>query len=145
MAPRSGNGGVLERARLALILALVVGGACRHRALPQAFAIPGDQGHALTVEVINTTGKSGLARSGARLLRSAGIDVVNYYSAATGDRMLDSTRVLVRRGTAATGERVRSVLKVGRVVVQPDSTRLVDVSVQLGADFAVRAPLEFHP
>ena len=145
MAPRSGNGGVLERARLALILALALGSACRHRALPQAFATPGDTGHALTVEVINTTGKSGLARSGARLLRSAGIDVVNYFSAAAGDRMLDSTRILVRRGTAATGERVRSVLQVGRVVVRPDSTRLVDVSVQLGADFAARAPLEFHP
>ena len=145
MAPGSGNGGVLERARLALILTLALGSACRHRALPQAFAIPGDTGPALTVEVINTTGKSGLARSGARLLRSAGIDVVNYFSAATGDKMLDSTRILVRRGSAATGERVRSVLKVGRVVVQPDSGRLVDVSVQLGADFAARAPLEFHP
>jgi len=143
MAPRSGNGGVLERARLALILALALASACRHRALPQAFAIPGDTGHTLRVEVINTTGKAGLARSGARLLRSAGIDVVNYFS--TGDRMLDSTRILVRRGNAATGERVRSVLKVGRIVVQPDSTRLVDVSVQLGADFAARAPLEFHP
>jgi len=143
MAPRSGNGGVLERARLALILALALASACRHRALPQAFAIPGDTGHTLTVEVINTTGKAGLARSGARLLRSAGIDVVNYFS--TGDKMLDSTRILVRRGNAATGERVRSVLKVGRIVVQPDSTRLVDVSVQLGADFAARAPLEFHP
>ena len=143
MAPRSGNGGVLERARLALILALALASACRPRALPQAFAIPGDTGHTLTVEVINTTGKAGLARSGARLLRSAGIDVVNYFS--TGDKMLDSTRILVRRGNAATGERVRSVLKVGRIVVQPDSTRLVDVSVQLGADFAAPAPLEFHP
>ena len=145
MAPRSGNGGVLERARLALILALALASACRHRALPRAFAIPGDTGHTLTVEVINTTGKAGLARSGARLLRSAGIDVVNYFSAATGDKLLDSTRILVRRGNAASGERVRSVLKVGRVVVQPDSSRLVDLSVQLGADFAARAPLEFHP
>jgi LytR cell envelope-related transcriptional attenuator len=133
----------LERARLALILALALASACRHRALPQAFAIPGDSGPTLTVEVINTTGKTGLARSGTRLLRSAGIDVVNYF--ASGDKPLDSTRIVVRRGTAATGERVRTVLKVGRVVVQPDSNRLVDVSVQLGADFAARAPLDFHP
>jgi hypothetical protein len=138
-----GNGGVLERARVALILALALAGACRHRPVPQAFAIPGDAGPALTVEVINTTGKSGLARSGTRLLRSAGIDVVNYF--ASSDRPLDSTRIVVRRGTAATGERVRAVLQVGRVVVQPDSTRLVDVSVQLGADFAARAPRDFHP
>lgn len=143
MAARAGNGGVLERARLALILALTLTSACRQRTPPQAFAIPGDTGHALTVEVINTTGKSGLARSGTRLLRSAGIDVVNYF--ASSDKPLDSTRIVVRRGTAATGVRVRAVLKVGRVVVQPDSTRLVDVSVQLGADFAARAPLDFHP
>ena len=143
MAARTGNGGVLERARLALIVALALASACRHRTLPRAFAVPGDAGPALTVEVINTTGKSGLARSGTRLLRSAGIDVVNYF--ASTDKPLDSTRIEVRRGTAATGERVRAVLKVGRVVVQPDSTRLVDVSVQLGADFAARAPIDFHP
>lgn len=117
--------------------------ACRHRAEPQAFTVPGDHGPALKVEVINTTGKTGLAKSGARLLRSAGIDVVNYF--ASSDAPLDSTRILVRRGTQATGDRIRTVLKVGRVLVQPDSTRLVDVSVQLGADFAARAPLEFHP
>ena len=143
MAARPGNGGVLERAGLALILALALASACRHRALPRAFAVPGDTGPALTVEVINTTGRSGLARSGTRLLRGAGIDVVNYF--ASSDKPLDSTRIVVRRGTAATGERVRAVLKVGRVVVQPDSTRLVDVSVLLGADFAARAPLDFHP
>lgn len=68
---------------------------------------------------------------------------MNYF--ASTDQPLDSTRIVVRRGTTATGERVRAVLKVGRVVVQPDSTRLVDVSVQLGADFASRAPLDFHP
>lgn len=144
MAPATGNGGVLERARVALI-ALALAAGCRHQAVPRAFAIPGDTGPAVTVEVVNTTGKSGLARSGARLLRSAGIDVVSYFSAASGDQMLDSTRIVVRRGTAAAGERVRSVLKIGRVIVQRDSTRLVDVSVQLGADFAARAPLEFHP
>jgi len=117
--------------------------ACRHRAVPQAFAIPGDSARALTVEVINTTGVSGLARSGTRLLRSAGIDVVNYFAA--NDRPLDSTRILVRRGTLETGERVRAVLKVGRVALAPDSIRLVDVSVQLGTDFAARPPLQFHP
>ena len=143
MAASARNGGLLERARFALIFALLLGSACRHRALPQAFAVPGDGSPAFSVEVINTTGKSGLARSGTRLLRSAGIDVVNYFASA--DKLLDSTRIVVRRGTAATGERVRAVLQVGRVVVQPDSTRLVDVSVLLGADFAARPPLEFHP
>ncbi len=143
MAARARNGGVLERTRLALILTLALACACRHRAQPQAFAIPGDTGPALTVEVVNTTGKTGLAKSGTRLLRSAGIDVVNYFT--SNDTPLDSTRILVRRGSLTSGERVRAVLKVGRVTLQPDSTRLVDVSVLLGADFAVRAPVEFHP
>ncbi|HKE88745.1 MAG TPA: LytR C-terminal domain-containing protein [Gemmatimonadales bacterium] len=143
MAARSGNGGLLERARFALILALALASGCRHRTVPAAFAIPGDTGPALTVEVINTTGKTGLARSGTRLLRSAGLDVVNYFGSS--GQALDSTRIVVRRGTVAAGERVRTVLQVGRVVVQLDSSRLVDVSVQLGADFAARAPLDFHP
>ena len=143
MAPGTRNGGVLERARVTLILALALLGGCRHRSAPQALAIPGDAGSTLTVEVINTTGKTGLAKSGTRVLRSAGIDVVNYFGSS--GQSLDSTRIVVRRGTAAAGQRVRAVLKVGRVVVQPDSTRLVDVSVQLGADFAARAPLDFHP
>lgn len=111
--------------------------------MPQALAIPGDTGRALTAEVINTTGTTGLAKSGTRLLRSAGIDVVGYFT--SNDSPLDSTRILVRRGNLALGERVRAVLKVGRVALVPDSIRLVDVSVQLGADFAARAPFEFHP
>lgn len=146
MAPGAGNGGVLERARLALILGVALGAvSCRHRAPPQAFGIPGDIGPALTVEVVNTTGKTGVARTGARLLRGGGIDVVSYFSNPSGDKALDTTRILVRRGNMAAGERVRSVLKFGRVVLQPDSNRLVDVSVLLGLDFAARAPLEFHP
>lgn len=143
MAPRPRNGGVLERARLALILSVVLAGGCRHRAGPPAFAIPGDSGRAVTVEVINTTGKPGLARSGMRLLRSAGVDVVNYFT--SNDGSLDSTRILVRRGDSATGQRVRTILQVGRVALQPDSARLVDVSVFLGVDFAARTPFEFHP
>jgi len=78
-------------------------------------------------------------------LRRAGIDVVSYGNATSQAERADSTRILVRRGDRAAGERVRRALMVGTVLLRPDTTRLVDVSVLLGADFAARAPVELHP
>jgi hypothetical protein len=92
------------------------------------------------VEVLNASRKPGLARIGARVLRQAGIDVVDFGTAAD---MLDSTRILVRRGNASVGDRVRRALTVGKVVVALDSTALLDASVLLGRDFSPR--LDFHP
>ena len=57
--------------------------------------------------------------------------------------IIDSTRIVVRRGAADIGAYVRKVLGVGRVEVELDSTRLLDASVLLGADFAPRQ--DFHP
>ncbi|HSD32822.1 MAG TPA: LytR C-terminal domain-containing protein [Gemmatimonadales bacterium] len=107
--------------------------------------MPGGEGQRIVVEVLNVTRRSGLARTGTRVLRQAGIDVVGYGNAVPLPARSDSTRILVRRGDRAAGERVRRALQVGTVVMQPDSTRLVDVSVLLGADFAARAPFDFHP
>jgi hypothetical protein len=99
---------------------------------PGARAVPGDRGPAIVVEVLNASGRDGDARAGTRVLRRAGIDVVYFGNA---DQILDSTRILVRRGDARLGERVRAVLRVGRVETAPDSGRLLDASVLLGADF----------
>jgi len=95
--------------------------------------------------VLNASGKPGLARAGTRVLRRAGIDVLTFGNApeSLAGGTLDSTRIVVRRGAATVGERVRRALGVGRVVVEPDSDRLLDASVFLGADFSPR--LEFHP
>ena len=126
----------------ALIALLVLSGC--GRGSQQAHPIPGDKGPAITVEVLNASGRPGDARVGTRLLRRAGIDVV-YFGNAT-ESGLDSTRIIVRRGTTAVGERVRAALRQGRVEVELDSSRLLDVSVLLGADFATSArPLDFHP
>lgn len=108
-----------------------------------AFPIPGERGERIVVEVLNASGKSGLARTGTRVLRQAGIDVVFFGNAGASVGKLDSTRIVVRRAAGQAGERVRAALGVGRVLVQLDSTRLLDVSVFLGADFAPR--LDFHP
>jgi len=103
----------------------------------------GSAGPRVTVEVLNASGTPGLARIGTRMLRHAGIDVLTYGNAPATMGTLDSTRIVVRRGTEEVGRRVRRALGLGRVVVQPDSARLLDASVLLGADFTPR--LEFHP
>jgi hypothetical protein len=97
--------------------------------------IPGEQIH-LAVEVLNTTTTVGLARTATRLLRDAGIDVV-YYGSDTG-AAADSTEVLVRRGAGNGASTVVRALGVGRVRALPDSSRLVDLTVRLGRDFAAR-------
>jgi hypothetical protein len=106
----------------------------------QGHPIPGDRGPTITVEVLNANGRAGDARVGTRLLRREGIDVVYFGNA--GDATLDSTRIIVRRGSAEVGEKVRKALGRGRVEVQLDSAKLLDVTVLLGADFT---SLDFHP
>lgn len=145
METETGNGGLLERTRLGLIVGLLLCAACGRDDARPAFAVPGLEGPRTVVEVLNITRRGGLARTGTRVLRQAGIDVVSYGNAVPIPERSDSTRILVRRGDRAAGERVRRALQVGTVVMRPDSTRLVDVSVLLGADFAARAPLDLHP
>jgi hypothetical protein len=142
VASRPRNGGVLERAGVALGGLLLALAACGREAAP-AHAVPGDRGRAIVVEVLNASGKPGNARVGTRVLRRAGIDVVYFGNAPTTLGILDSTRIVVRRGSADIGEYVRKALGVGRVEVAVDSTRLLDASVLLGADFAPRQ--DFHP
>lgn len=141
MAAHPGNGGVLERTGVALVLALA---ACGRDAAP-AHRVPGDRGPTIVVEVLNASGKPGNARVGTRMLRRAGIDVVYFGNAPATLGIIDSTRIIVRRGSADVGERVRRALGRGRVDVQPDSTRLLDASVLLGADFAPSSLKDFHP
>ena len=61
------------------------------------------------------------------------MDVVYFGNASESG--LDSTRIIVRRGAQKVGERVRAALGQGRVEVQLDSAKLLDVSVLLGLDF----------
>jgi LytR cell envelope-related transcriptional attenuator len=132
----------LERARFGLTLVMLAC-ACHRGERQRAFDIPGDRGPTLQVEVLNASGRDGLARIGTRVLREAGIDVVGVGNAPAAIGRLDSTRIVVRRGDASVGERLRRALGVGAVRLGIDSTRLLDASVLLGADFA--PPVEFHP
>jgi len=98
-----------------------------------AYPIPSPE-RRVTVEVLNGTRRAGVARAATRMLRRRGLDVVYFGNA---DQAVDSTRVIVRRGDPGRGRDVRLALGVGRIVVEPDTLRRVDMSVILGADFRV--------
>lgn len=104
-----------------------------------AYAIPSPD-RRVTVEVLNGTRRAGVARAATRILRRRGLDVVYFGNA---DERADSTRVIVRRGDPGRGRDVREALGAGRIVVEPDTLRRVDVSVILGQDFRPRG--EMHP
>jgi hypothetical protein len=133
----------MERARLALALGILALVGCRSDGREAALPLPGERGPRVTVEVLNASGRPGLARVGTRVLRREGIDVVALGTVSDSGGTLDTTRIVVRRGTLAAGTAIRNALGVGRVLLQPDSTRLLDASVFLGGDFSPR--LEFHP
>jgi len=138
--------GILERARVGrlLVAALIAVGlaaaglslwwhASHRDTAGAARPVPGE-GDRVVVEVLNTTKSVGLARAATRALRDAGIDVV-YYGSDTG-AVLDSTQVMVRRGTPDGAARVVAALGVGSVRQVPDPGRLVDVTVRIGRDLA---------
>jgi hypothetical protein len=94
----------------------------------------------VTVEVLNSTRAAGVARVGRALLRRAGLDVVYF---GNPDRPLgnrEHNEVLVRRGDTTGVGRVLEALGQATVIDAPDSARLVDLTILLGADF-----LRAHP
>jgi hypothetical protein len=145
----------LELARhpvtLALIVLAVVGGTVAAVALrpprpapapvKQAYPIPARE-HRILVEVLNATGRPGLARSATRALRRQGLDVI-FFGNADGASGLDSTQVIARRGDRGAAETVAKLLGQGGVRIQADTFRGVDVTVLLGGDY--RPPADGHP
>jgi hypothetical protein len=139
---RTGRGPLLVIALIGLGLAcggLATWWHARHPepAAATARPVPGDRDH-IVVEVLNTTRTVGLARDATRVLRDAGIDVV-YFGSDTGPA-LDSTEVLLRRGSPAAAALVARALGVGVARTRPDANRLVDVTVRLGRDFVAHLP-----
>jgi hypothetical protein len=104
-----------------------------------AYAVPSPN-HRVLVEVLNATRRPGAARVATRMLRRQGLDVVFFGNA---DRMVDSTQIFVRRGDPSSGRAVRASLGVGRIVLDRDTLRRVDVTVMVGLDFKPRP--ELHP
>ncbi|HEX9729953.1 MAG TPA: LytR C-terminal domain-containing protein [Gemmatimonadales bacterium] len=88
----------------------------------------------LAIEVLNASAIDGLARRATHYLRSQGLDVVSYGSAAGEPQ--DSTVLRVRRGDTTAAIPVRDALGFGRIVLDPDARLLLDVTVVLGRDAA---------
>jgi hypothetical protein len=151
MARSRAHSPILEYSRrhwgkLTLVAALVMLaaglGLFRPRPAPRpthAFAVPSPHGK-VQVEVLNGSRRQGAARTATRMLRRQGLDVVFLGNA---DSMADSTRVIVRRGDPNKARYVAQALGAGKVVVETDTFRRVDVSVILGDDF--RPGLPIHP
>ncbi len=99
-----------------------------------AFAIPSADDRVI-VEVLNGTGRAGLARSATRVLRRQGLDVV-FFGNWEGEGVVRKTKVVVRRGVDQAGaRRVAAALGAGAVVADVDTFRRVDVTVILGGDW----------
>jgi hypothetical protein len=122
-----------------VVVALLIRSGGGTAAGDQLYPVPGGDDLPL-VEVLNASGRQGLARVGTRALRRGGFDVVFFGNA---DTTTDSTRLIVRRGSRESAEEVKKVLGTGKIEVDPDSTRRVDVTVLLGADW--KGPEEMHP
>ena len=95
----------------------------------------------IKVEVLNASGQRGLARRATFALRDAGFDVVRF---ANDPERRDSTLVLARSGNDGWAALVARALGGARVESRPDTSRYLDVTVLLGADW--RPPTKpFHP
>jgi hypothetical protein len=97
-------------------------------------------GTRIKVEILNGTKRKGLARRATLFLRDRGFDVVG---SGTNGEPRATTIVYSRSGHPEWANLVGRAMNAP-VVVRPDSSRYLDVTVILGADW--RAPaLPFHP
>lgn len=88
------------------------------------------------VEVLNASGRAGLARNVTQRLRDAGFDVVFYGNASGFDG--DTSLVLDRTGDDAVARTVARRLGIGTVRTQRDTALLLDATVILGRDYEPR-------
>jgi hypothetical protein len=98
------------------------------------------EGVRIKVEVLNATRTRGLARRATRYLRDRGFDVVG---SGTSPDQRDSTIVLDRSAHPEWAYLVARAMKA-KVSAQPDSSRYLDVTVILGADWRP-PPKPFYP
>jgi hypothetical protein len=137
------------------VLAIAIAGVIGYGARTHVSAAPGDAkaadapqapartagGQRITVEVINATTIRGLARRAAITLRDNGFDVV---ATGTNPDQFDSTQVLARTGHRDWAVLAAKAMGGGAVLVRPDSSRDVDLTVLIGASW--HPPAEpFYP
>lgn len=86
------------------------------------------------IEVLNASGRSGLARAATGHLRDGGFDVVHFGNAAGFSG--DSSIVITRTADDAVARAVARHLGIELVQAGPDTTLLVDATVILGRDWS---------
>jgi hypothetical protein len=92
------------------------------------------EGERVRVEVLNASGRAGLARSVTAVLREAGFDVV-FYGNAPASFSRDSSVVLDRVGRLDSARAVGRRLGIREVRSEVDGSRFVDVTVVVGGDW----------
>ena len=98
------------------------------------------EGTRIKVEVLNGTRTKGLARRATQYLRDRGFDVVG-----SGTNIEPrATTVVYNRSSHPEWARLVARALNATAVNQPDSSRYLDVTVILGADWRP-PPLPFHP
>jgi hypothetical protein len=103
---------------------------------PAAFDEPAGQSSG-RVEVLNASGRAGLARAATDRLRGAGFDVVYFGNA--GAQHGDSSIVLVRGSSDAAARAAARHLGIPAISAQVDTTLFVDATVILGRDWETAA------
>jgi hypothetical protein len=107
------------------------------RRAPAGFAEPVQQEAparaAGRVEVLNASGRAGLARAATDRLRGGGYDVVFFGNAAGFSG--DTTLIIDRTGNDAVARAVARYLGLGVVRTDRDTTLFVDATVIIGRDW----------
>jgi hypothetical protein len=88
------------------------------------------------VQVLNASGRPGLAREATRVLRDRGFDVKEFGNGQGFPP--DSSVVLDRVGRMEVARQVADAVGIRRVTARPDSNLYLDATVVLGRDW--RAP-----
>ena len=92
-------------------------------------------GPRIRVEVLNASGKAGLARRATESLRSQGFDVV-YFGTARRDAVAGGRSVVLDRvGNLRNAQQIARALNIQRVESKPDPGLVLDVTVLLGGDW----------
>ncbi|HEX6133678.1 MAG TPA: LytR C-terminal domain-containing protein [Longimicrobiales bacterium] len=86
------------------------------------------------LEVLNASGRGGLARAATFQLREAGFDVVFFGNAPAS--VGDSSAVISRTGEESIARAAGAELGIRRITSDPDSTLLLDATVIVGVDWA---------
>lgn len=114
------------------------------RSTPDGSSAPADarapEGTRIKVEVLNATQIRGLARRATAYLRDRGFDVVGSGNVAEQR----AKTIVYDRSTHPEWARLVGRAMNAPVVERPDSSRYLDVTVLLGADWRP-PPLPFHP